>query len=450
MPDAFSGATVLGHTLPGTGFPRRLRHRSSLLFHWRAADGFQGHDPLEFMLKPLTGQVPTFARTSVGGRTPGSLGRLAEWARGIPQLAMHDDDADAYLEVPGLVLEEQRDNLADPSENFGSWTDIGTPIKTSGFKDPAGGTAAYKLEDNDGAAAEGVLLAVTFTGNAKKVVSVRLKAGTAGVTNLVLHDLTAVTDRHDVKVTWTAGVPALSTDGGAGDLYPVVTLEDGYYEISFSVAGVIAANTNQIKLFPAGTTVANTGTVFAYGVQAEDAVYPSTYITRSGASTTKNASSLTYATAFALPGELTAYARLLRPTHADATGDIGDSAGIFDMGDNTAAYLRAFFLDTARTLRAAYAGGSEVTADVAVPSGTELEIFVQVRNADTGGEVRISAGGAFSSWSSISNAGATAWGAAVLRIGQINAAGFTRLGGALRELKLAPGNLAVDLMQEVF
>lgn len=450
MPDAYSGATAFGHTMPGVGFPRRVRFRSSLLFHARASHGFHGHDVTELMLKALTGQLPTFARTSVGGDTPGSLGRLAGWAQGIPQLVMHDDDGDGYLEAPGLLLEEQRDNLADPSENFGSWTDIGTPVKTSGFPDPAGGTAAYRLEDDSAAAAEGVQLAITYTGDAKKCVSARLKNIDAAETILQLYDATAATARHSVLVTWTNGVPVLSQDSGSGELFTVERLEDDWYQLEFSAAGVVAANANQVRIYPAGLTVASVGAVLAYGVQTEDAVYPSTYITRSGATVTKNASTLTYATAFALPSEVTVYARMKRPTHADATGDIGDSAGIFDMGDATAAYLRAYFLDSARTLTAAYAGGSAVTAGIAVPAGDELEVVVQLRKAELGGEIRISGGGAFSSWSAASDTGKTAWGANSLRIAEVTGAGFTQLGAGLRELKIAPGNLAVDVAREVF
>lgn len=181
--------------------------------------------------------------------------------------------------VRHTLLEPSRQNVLASPNTLSSWTAVGTAPLTGSQSDPAGGTDGWLVEDNDSGIAEGFYTTASFTGDAAKAASIRLKAGTAGVSSVGIYDATAAAWRHRVDVTWASdGTPSLSTATGSGTLFAVRELSDGWYEISFNAAGVIAANTNRFYLYPAGTTAAATGTVYAYVAQAEDGASPTSML----------------------------------------------------------------------------------------------------------------------------------------------------------------------------
>jgi hypothetical protein len=86
----------------------------------------------------------------------------------------------------------------------------------------------------------------------------------------------------------------------------VEALRDGWYRILFSATGVVAANANEVRIFP--DDVVGTGTVYAWGAQAENAVVPSSYIPTAASTVTRSADSL-YFPFTAPPQAMTVYVR---------------------------------------------------------------------------------------------------------------------------------------------
>jgi hypothetical protein len=191
------------------------------------------------------------------------------------------------------LLEAARTQLVTDPENFGNWSITGTPIRTAGQADPFGGTGAYLVEDDDAGVAERVLQTVGFTADAGKAVACFFRAGTiAGANDVIgLWDNTAAVWRHKVVITWTNGVPTLSTGVGGGTLFPVESWGAGWYRLAFSATGVVAANTNQI--FIGNDAVGTVGTHYIFGANAWNAVFPSSY--QGPSLTTKNADSFSWA-----------------------------------------------------------------------------------------------------------------------------------------------------------
>lgn len=156
-------------------------------------------------------------------------------------------------------------------ENFSTWNKVGTPVITGGQTDPFGGTAAYQINDDNGAAAEYIFfneLVLTANANGEAIMQVFLRAGTAAQTDLLIRDQDAPAGRHQVNVNWSGGTPTLSTQSGAGTLFTPINCGGGWWFIRFSATGIISGNRHQPHIFPASDTPSATGTVFAFGMSA--------------------------------------------------------------------------------------------------------------------------------------------------------------------------------------
>lgn len=186
--------------------------------------------------------------------------------------------------VGGSPLINLASQLVTNPETFSSWSTSGTPVLTSGQSDPYGGTGAYLISDDDGAAAEWIFQNVGFTGNAVKALAIFLKAGTATTTLVKLRDNTAGADRSAFTVTWASGVPSISLVTGT-QLYVdpwFPWLVPGWYRFAYQSTSVTAANTNRIEIYPAGSTAANTGTCYVFGANAWNASIPMPYRSSTG------------------------------------------------------------------------------------------------------------------------------------------------------------------------
>jgi hypothetical protein len=173
------------------------------------------------------------------------------------------------------LLEAARTQLVTDPENFGAWGTAGIVARTGGQADPFGGTAAYLLDSNAPGAGDGVVQAVTFTGNGTKAILCFMRAGTSTQSAFLVYDSSAVVERHRADVNWSGGVPTLVTGIGAGTLFAVVPMGGGWYALALSANGVIAANTNQFYI-QADRTGAG-GTVYIFGANAWNAAFPSSY-----------------------------------------------------------------------------------------------------------------------------------------------------------------------------
>jgi hypothetical protein len=182
-------------------------------------------------------------------------------------LPVHNFSTAAVIRVRGIaavpILE---------TNDFNGGANFGTPIVTTGQTDPFGGTRATLIEDDNAAGVEGKLVAVTFTGTAEKVVAVVMKAGTATQSAIGVRNAVTTLYDHAVRVSWSGGVPTVTTEPGigSGDIFTPVALGGGWYLISFSADGVVASDSHQIACYPAGFTTTATGTAFFYEAMAWD------------------------------------------------------------------------------------------------------------------------------------------------------------------------------------
>lgn len=248
-------------------------YRRTTQVHLRRTDGgsFRGlvERPLFYYRagNPLPGL--TAARSGTVGPFVDELGVLQSAASDIVRTTWIDG-------VPHLLLEEARTNLVG-SDNFDSgWTSTGTPVVTPGVDDPAGGTDAYTISDDDVTAIENKYYPLTFTGDGTKAVSFVVRENTmpgSGVQYLYVRDVTVGTSRGVAQISgWTNGEPTVSAS--AGVLLGKVYIGNGYWKIFLQASGVVAANTNRAIVEPAGTA-SQTGSIDVYRVNAFDSLSPS-------------------------------------------------------------------------------------------------------------------------------------------------------------------------------
>jgi hypothetical protein len=189
------------------------------------------------------------------------------------------------LAPKGLLIEEARTNLAVQSENFSvSWSSSFLTVTTNTTVAPDGTTTADTLTPNttSGVVSQGL----SFTGDGTKSVSVFLKAGTSGTTLFFLRDTTTSSTRGSATITWTAGVPsAVATSGGT--IEAVEDYGNGWYRIKLILAGVIAANSNSLRI--QADSVSGTGTVIVWGAQAENGAFATSYIPTVASQVTRSA-----------------------------------------------------------------------------------------------------------------------------------------------------------------
>lgn len=227
------------------------------------------------------------------GRDEYGDGVLRQASTNRARISWDDDDEDGVFETPALLLEAPEFINLVSSDDITAWTDDGTPVVTSSISDPAGGTGAYRIADDNGAALEAKYRTVTFTGDGVKVVVFAVREATmatSGTQDLVLYDATAAATCLRLAISaWVSGEPTVSA--GTGTLLGSWYVGNGYWAIAGLTTSVTAANTNQAHVQPASTAAA-TGSIDVYRVNA----YNATSAPRSilNASATKAVESLTF------------------------------------------------------------------------------------------------------------------------------------------------------------
>jgi hypothetical protein len=234
----------------------------------------------------------TFTRATTA-TTILSTGLMANVASGTARSLY--SPAGVYL---GYFAEGARTNLVLQAENFGTtWVAVGTPTRVAGST-TLGTLTMDTIGDDSAVALEGYTQVITFTADAVKAISVYVKQGTATSSVIRVRDTTLLADRLLATITWTGSTPVVTMTTGT-DLTgtPQQHAATGIYRLSFATTSVTAASVNQLEVYPAtdaALAVANTGTIIAGGVQAENATFPGSYIPTTTATVTRNADVLTY------------------------------------------------------------------------------------------------------------------------------------------------------------
>lgn len=411
--------------IPTRAFRRTRERASGLLFAF-------GVDDLSPSL--LTGQ--TLSLTRATGRTVvDSTGRLATITHSqYPWSSVYNSTESVW--EPVLDVQPATTNLCLQSEDLSAWTSIGTPTRTAAAK-RVGDVVLDLIGDDAAGTLEGSSRTITFTGNAVKTVSLILAAGTSTSTVVRLRDTTASANRLLATITWSGGVPTVTMTTGTN--IGTIALANGAYRFQFQTTSVTAANTNQLELYPATTSalaVANTGTVYAGAVQAENAVAPGPYVKTGAGTATSNRDLISASVAIPI-ADFTVYLRLARPAWAGLTTGWPGDANLF--GQNFAASNGSWYLSfdpIGQNLRTSIGqAGTASFASQSIPVAPFLDICAQFRNLTSAPQTRLDVGGGFGSYST-SPAAISSWDNTTTYLGGDSASTY---GAAIRRAIIAPG-----------
>lgn len=278
----------------------------------------------------------TFTRSGAIGKYVNEDGVVQEAAANIFRTTWLDTDDDDAVDTPHLVLEAARTNLNDDDDlsNATQWAVNNTPVITATVSDPAGGTGAYTVADDDATNQEFIQNIVAFTGDAVKSVVFVVRENTmpgSGNQGLKLRQTSGTpADLLDLNITsWSNGDPQITATNGTllGKRY----IGNGYWAIYGQTASVTAAETNRIQILPA-VTANQTGSIDVWRVMAFDDAVPLFSILDEAEAIGEETF---YATANFVPQELTAYVKCREFGCAEEADQDNGARGLLHVGGST-------------------------------------------------------------------------------------------------------------------
>lgn len=242
----------------------------------------------------------TFTRSGAVGKYTGADGVLADQSANIPRQEWEWSDAtEPYPDTPWLLLESPAFTNLVTSDDLTAWTQVGTGVSAGGVSDPAGGTGAYTITDNDNVSNERVYRqTATIVGSEACLVGVVRERSmpASGNQSLILYDSDAALNRIILFITsWSNGEPQITASAGThlGSRY----VGNGYWAVYGYSNAIIGSNAHQAHIEPANTPTSE-GAIDVYRVNVFDAASPPWSIL--DASETKNAETF-YATFSPVP-----------------------------------------------------------------------------------------------------------------------------------------------------
>ena len=215
----------------------------------------------------------TFTRSGTVGPYTGSDGVLTSAIANVPRQEWTWSDATApYPDEAWLLLESPAFTNLVSDDDLTNWTavDMEGGEVVGSVSDPAGGTGAYTVTDDDATNVEYITLAVTgFDNGASNVVTVDVRENTmpaSGAQVIRLYDATATSAvLRFVIASWSSGEP--STTASTGTFLGQRYVGNGYWRLYGLSTAVTEANTNQLEIRPADTA-GQTGAIDVYRVNA--------------------------------------------------------------------------------------------------------------------------------------------------------------------------------------
>lgn len=219
--------------------------------------------------------------------------------------------------------------LFGDADNFDTaWTKVNSPTVVAGITDPFGGTSAYTIQDDSGAATEYLQKTVTLESGITRCALWFFVNGASLTSVINWRDTTAGADRRTVRITFDAfGGATLTSLAGSATLDQAISFGGGgFYLIRIGVASILTANTNVLQIMPAATTTADTastGTLKIYRRSLVSFARPlddptSWTMARPGSSIRQISSGLRDAWNFGDTQHLTGSARFIPPSDWDA------------------------------------------------------------------------------------------------------------------------------------
>lgn len=275
--------------------------------------------------------IETFTRATPPASYVDAIGEVKLAEVDALRVNMLDLDVAGVFDVPAIGLEDTRQNVCLQSEDLGTtWADVATPVLTlNDAVAPDGKTTADKVEDNDAGSSEGRDQTVTVTDDSTTwVYSYYVKKAPAGAPVVVLRaQLTGGTPKDAALFI----DPITGTSIANSDVVNSDVLDAGdHWRVWLSVANNGTGNTSLVlAVYPAGRLtgdiasatfdVTAVGSNHFWGMDAENAASPSSYIATVASAITRAVDSLSFPF-YAAPQALTFYVRFIELGNILRTG----------------------------------------------------------------------------------------------------------------------------------
>jgi hypothetical protein len=191
------------------------------------------------------------------------------------------------LAAKGLLIEEQRTNLATYSEAFdnAAWTKANATISANSTTAPDGTTTADTLLDNTSAAAHYLSAGFTLT-TAAYTFSVYVKSAGATWIALEVYDGGA-------KLSYFNVVTGVTGSNASGNTSTITPVGNGWYRCTLTRTFASTTNDAAVYLASADGTFNYTGTgtsgVYLWGAQLEAGAFATSYIPTVASTVTRSA-----------------------------------------------------------------------------------------------------------------------------------------------------------------
>ena len=229
----------------------------------------------------------TFARADTG-RFYGADGLVRAAASGELRNRTFVDAGDGEKYMVAL-LEAGFTNL-NTEDDLQNWFKSATPVITPNVSDPAGGTAAYTVEDNAGGANEYIEREFSYTGDGVKSFFIAIRenshpgVGAQEIRIIDTDDGGASRLRLAID-SWSSGEPQITEHEGT--VLFMFESYDGYWILLCQTEAITAANTNMTRLHPAAVT-AQVGSFDVFLVGGFDSAFPPYSLLSESQTTTKD------------------------------------------------------------------------------------------------------------------------------------------------------------------